>query len=148
MELPFHNVDNNDLYFISNGKPIWKNLPSFSIQSLINEMPGYKNDDYDFLHNTITSNYYCPSDFLTTNFSKNGFSIFHLNIASLSIHIVELRILLSILEHFSDIIGINETRTCTDNSIINLEINGYKFYHIKTPTKCEGVGVYIKSLMN
>ena len=83
-ELPFHNIAYRNLYFVLNGKSSLQNLPSFSIQSLLDKMPGYKDSDSDFLHNSITSNYYSPTDFLRSKVSKTGFSVFHLNIASLT----------------------------------------------------------------
>ena len=147
-ELPFSDIDNKNLYFILNGLHIWENLPSFSIQSILDEMPGFKNEHHDFLHNTITSNYFSPSDFHRSKFSKNGFSIFHLNIASLSKHIDELRTLLSILYHPFDVLYITETRICERNyfnPVTNLDIEGYTFHHTSTLTRCGGAGVYIKN---
>ena len=51
--LPFSKINNNDFYFTINGRPSTDNLPSFSIQTLLDEMPGHKdNHEGDFLSNT------------------------------------------------------------------------------------------------
>ena len=50
-----------------------------------------------------------------------------------------------ILEHPFDVIGITETRISVDVPIMNLEIDGYKFHHTKTTSKCGGTGVYVKN---
>ena len=84
---------------------ILKNVPSFSIQSLINQIPGENFDTNEFLSNSITSKYYTPA-----KLPKNKFSIIHLNIASLSAHIDELRSLLTLLKHPFDAICISKTR--------------------------------------
>ena len=69
----------------------------------------------------------------------------HLNIASLQCHMDELRSLLSLLDHPFDIICITETRLHDDEPLSNIQIDGYDFIHTPTPTRCGGVGIYIKS---
>ena len=61
-----------------------RNVPSFSIQSLINQIPGEHFDTNEFLSDSITSKYYTPAEFITAKLPKNKFSIIHLNIVSLS----------------------------------------------------------------
>jgi len=74
-----------------------KNVPKFSIQSLIDKLPGEHFDTNDFLSDSITSKYYTPVEFIHEKFPKNKFSMLHLNISSLSAHIDELKSLLAIL---------------------------------------------------
>jgi hypothetical protein len=87
-----------------------KNVPSFSIQSLIDQIPGQKFDTDEFISDTIESKYYTPAEFISTKFSKKSFTMFHMNIASLQAHIDELKSLLTFLDHPFDVIGITETR--------------------------------------
>ena len=69
----------------------------------------------------------------------------HINIASLSKHIDELRNLIHSLNHPFDIIGITETRLHDNDSLVNIEIDGYEFRHTPTATECGGAGIYVKS---
>lgn len=148
--LPFANVNDNDFNmarhgFSDNFKDTLSNLPSFTIQSLLDKMPGQSFSTDDFLSSSIDSKYYTPSDFIDSRFSVKPFSVIHLNIASLQCHIVELRTLLSLLKHPFDIICISETRLHDKEPPCNIEIEGYKFIHEPTSTPCGGVGIYIKS---
>ena len=119
--------------------------PSFSIKSLLDQIPGQKFDTDEFMTDTILSKYYTVSEFATSKFSDNKFSIYHLNISSLQKHIHELRILLSTTHHNFDIICISETRLYDEIPLSNVQIEGYDFIHTCTPTQCGGVGMYIKS---
>ena len=94
--LPFSSLDNNDLYLELQSTPILTSdfvqaTPSFSIQSLLDKMSGQNFDIDDFMSETITSNYLTPSQFLENKLSPNEFSMLHINIASLSKHMDELR---------------------------------------------------------
>ena len=50
----------------------------------------------------------------------------HVNIASISKHIEELRSLLSVLNHPFDIIGITGTRIHDETPPVNIDIEGYE----------------------
>ena len=69
----------------------------------------------------------------------------HINLASLSKHIDELRSLICNLNHPFDVIGITETRLYDDDPLVNIEIDGYEFRHTPTGTRCGGAGIYIRS---
>ena len=73
-------------------------------------MSGQNFETDEFMGKTITSTYFTPAEFLQTKLPHRKFSMVHINITSLSAHIVELRNLLSALDHSFDIIGISETR--------------------------------------
>ena len=65
--------------------------------------------------NSINCKYYDIDSFLDSKFkSKNHFSIFHLNIASLSKHKSDLQTLLTVLNFKFDIITITETKIQTN----------------------------------
>ena len=95
--LPFSNIDNNELYLEMQATPIpssdiVQGMPSFTIQSLLDEMPGQNYETDEFMSESKTSKYFTPSQFLESKLPKNMFSMIHINIASLSKHIEELRI--------------------------------------------------------
>ena len=102
-------------------------MPSFTIKSLLDQMPGQNFETDEFMSETITSKYFTPSEFLEQKLPPNKFSMLHINIASLGKHIDELRSLLEVLSHPFDIIGITETRFHDDNPLTNIEIDGYMF---------------------
>ncbi len=108
-------------------------------------MHGQNFETDEFMSESISSKYFSPSEFLMSKISPKHFSMIHLNIASLSKHIDELRNLLHALEHPFDIIGITETRLHDEDTLVNIEIDGYKFIHTPTEIQCGGAGIYVKS---
>jgi len=100
--LPFASINKNSLLLAMqgiDGDDSFDNIPSFSIKSLLDKLPGQKFSTDEFMSDSITSKYYTAGDFVSTNFSKNKFSIFHINIASLQKRIDELRSFLHNLRH-------------------------------------------------
>ena len=82
-----------------------------------------------------------------TNSSK--FSLFHLNIASLSKHKEELETILNMIDLKFDILGITESKLKNNvESLTNININGYKYY--STPSQAEkgGALIYINEQLN
>ena len=75
MKLTNHGLSDDNIEFAV------KDCPSFSIKSLLDQMPGQKIETDQFMTNTIHSKYYTISDFLSAKFSNKIFSIFHLNIS-------------------------------------------------------------------
>jgi len=149
-EFPFHSLNENVFdatrQGISNNfNYVLDGLPSFTIKSLLDKMPAQKFTTDEFLTNSISSKYYSPTEFIDAKFSKKAFSMIHLNIASLQLHIDELRNLLVLLQHPFDVICITETRLHDDKPLANVDIEGYDFRHTPTPTPCGGAGMYIKS---
>ena len=131
--LPFSEISNDELFLeMENKSSLLNSTPSFTIQSLLDQMPGQNFETDDFLSETVSSKYYTPSEFLRSKFAIKFFSMVHINIASLSKHIDELRNLLHTLDHSFDIIGITETRLHADEPLVNVKIDGYEFKH--TPT--------------
>ena len=148
--LPFSTLDNNTLLLTQQGLSDTSidglnNVPSFSIKSLLDKMPGQHFSTDEFISDSIISKYVTAGEYLNQRKSKNNFSIFHLNIASIQKHIDELRTLLFGLKHKFKIICISETRLQDEQPLINLEIEGYTFEHIPTKTQCGGVGIYISN---
>ena len=149
--LPFSNLDNPRLGLLLQAKedPNLDNLnlfPSFTIRSLLDKIPGnitIQTDD--FLSDSIESKYYTPDEFISSKINKQCFSVFHLNIASLSGHIDDLKALLAILDHPFNIIGISETKL-RDNQepISNIKLDNYLFEHTPTYSHFGGTGLFIR----
>ena len=149
--LPFSNLNNSDLGLTLHGKeiPSRENLsmfPSFTIQSLLDRIPGnitIQTDD--FLSDSIESKYYTPDEFLSSKINKNCFSIFHLNIASLSCHMDDLKTLLSLLDHPFNIIGITETKIRDDHETIsNINLDNYYFENVPTSSHFGGAAIFVR----
>ena len=120
------------------------NLPSFSMQSLLDQMPGQNFSTDDFLSESIESKYYTPAEFISDKFSKKYFTMIHLNIASLQCHINELRDLLSLLNHPFEVVCITETRLHDTKPLSNIDIEGCAFVHTHTTTQCGVAGFILK----
>ena len=72
--LPFSHVSEEQMLLWFHGLSIadtdsLKNIPSFTIQSLLDELPGQNFTTDDFLSNSIESKYYTPATFLNQKFS-------------------------------------------------------------------------------
>ena len=150
-ELPFSDLDNCRFGLTLHGKeiPDQENLdilPSFTIRSLLDKISGnitIQTDD--FLSDSIDSKYYTPDEFISSKISKSCFSIFHLNIASLSGHIDDLIALLALLDHPFSIIGITETKIRDNNEpISSIKIDNYEFEHTPTSSHFGGAGFFIR----
>ena len=90
----------------------------------------------------VNCKYYDVNDFTSLDFiGSNNFSLFHLNIASLSKHFDELSVLLGQLGHGFSIIGITETGFQNNIPAINCDLPGYNYVH--TPTKSEKGGALL-----
>ena len=102
----------------------------------------------DYNH-PLTCNYYGVDEFLNSKFnSSKNFSIMHLNIHSIQLHIDELRSLLTMLDHTFDIIAISESKLKHD-PIINIDISGYKPPTItKTEAEKGGTMIYVANEIN
>ena len=151
--LPFSNIDQNNLILTLHGNnneesAFLNHGPSFTLKSLIDKLPGERFDKDDFLDDNIQSKYYTVGEFINEKFSPNKFSIIHLNIASLQLHIDELRSLLYGLKLKFDIICISESRLFDDKPLVNIDIDGYHFVHTPTATRAGGVGMYINSQLD
>ena len=71
--------------------------------------------------------------------------MFHINIASLSLHWNDLKTVLSILDHQFDIIAITETKIIENiQPITNFSLEGYNFEYTPTKNDKGGVGIFFK----
>ena len=89
----------------------------------------------------VNCKYYDVNDFSNLDLGSNNFSLFHLNIASLSKHFDELRALLGQPGLGFSIIGITETGFQNNIPLINCDLPGYNYAH--TPTKGDKGGALL-----
>ena len=100
----------------------------------------------DQLSTTINSQYYDIKKFNKLKIDKkSSLGLFHANIASLNLHIDDLRDLLSRLDFCFDVIGISEHRIKKGQKPSNnIDLQGYnEFIFEPTGTACGGTGFYI-----
>ena len=96
--------------------------------------------------------YFSIDEFRHQKFNpKKSFSIFHLNIHSIDLHIEELRVALQLLDFQFDFICISESKIEKDQPVskIDISIDGYQS-PIGTPTESTkgGVLLYVKTGLN
>ena len=150
--LPFFELDDPQLKLTLQARSVddstgLKLLPNFTIQSLLDKIPGsFTIETDEFVSDSTVSKYYKIDEFMSAKIPKNAFSTLHLNISSLQGHIDDLKTLLSLLDHKFSVIGISETRIRDGSDpLLNIDIDGYVFKGVGTKTSCGGVGLYIRS---
>ena len=100
----------------------------------------------DHLSTSVNSQYYGIKKFRNTKFDKkSSFGLFHANIASLNLHIDDLRDLLGQLDFTFDVIGISEHRIKKNQKPSNnIDLQGYSAFEFESSeTSCGGTGFYI-----
>ena len=81
--------------------------------------------------------------------SQEDFSLFHMNIRSLSLHHDERTSFLSNLKGDFKVIGLSEVKASVDAITANsIGLPAYKFYYIPSNSAAGGVGIYVKSDLN
>ena len=100
--------------------------------------------DPDLMLNTPCSEYYSVRSFnkMLVNSDAKSFSILHCNIRSLSKKLNLLEELLCFLDYKLDILGITETKL-GETSISNVNIKGYNFFHMDSPTNAGAAALYM-----
>ena len=109
----------------------------------LNELNNNQINDGNVTLPPINCKYEDITSFNHTN-NKNEFSLFHLNIASLSKHKEELETILTMLNFKFDIIGISETKIIKNIAPnFDTSMNGYTPYETPTEGDKGGVSLYI-----
>lgn len=104
--------------------------------------------DSDNMLTSIKSDYCSIEEIngLFEQYSRNeNFSLVHMNVRSLAKNFSLLNDILLSISTQIDIIGISETRL-NENSVDNLEIENYNFFHSDSETNAGGVAIYVNSL--
>ena len=110
------------------------------------------NDEDCNLPQMIDSNYCNINEFNSNKIDKpSSFGLLHINIASLNKHIDDLKLILSLLTHDFDVIGISEHKIHKSSvkPTANLKIPGYhEFVFQPTETSHGGTGFYLKDYID
>ena len=76
--------------------------------------------------------------------TKDCFSLFHVNLRSLSAHIDEMQALLTALKLRFDVIGVSETKEQAGGFLKNVTLNGYVLHSQHSSSSAGGVALYVK----
>ena len=102
------------------------------------------NQHFDQPENSISCDYYVVDDFNKIVVNQSDFTVIHLNISSLALHIDKLKLFLSLIKTKFDIICISESRITNSNSLAtNINIPEYNFKHTPTESRAGGSLMYI-----
>ena len=120
-----------------------KLLP-LEISSRLNNLPNLNNFDLDEnLVHSIDSEYRKVSE-LSSMKTNQTFSLFYVNIRSLTKHFVELQTLINSTEIPFDILGITEKKQFVGTKFpVNVNIDGYQIYSQPTKSTHGGVVMYV-----
>ena len=123
--------------------------PPKHLQSIFNEFNNTSNN-YNDEEFSINCKYYDVESFNTSKFkSKDYFSIFHLNIASLSKHKTDLETLLALLNFEFNIIAITETKILKNcQPTFDLTLQNYTLFQTPTESNSGGAILYISNNIN
>ena len=121
-------------------------LESYEIKSKLANMPNLHDFDMDDnLIHKVNSKYYDIIDLPQIKKNSHAFSIFHLNIRSLSAHLEELQLLLNALKINFDVIGISETKEQSGGFLKNVDLHGNTIHSQHSNSEAGGVALYVKS---
>ena len=106
----------------------------------------FDDNDPDLMLNTPVSKYFSTSELNDALDKANPSSLtsVHCNIRSLPKNLTLIHDLLDSLHKFPDIIAITETKLNSE-TITNIDINNYNFFHVDSPTQAGGAGLYINN---
>ena len=131
---------------------ITDNLPSFEIDSRLQNIPNLK--DFDMEENVvhdIHSDYYQLheiNNIISTKHISKKFALYHVNTDSLGKHFDDLRTILANSNITWDIIGISEISEQLGGFNCNIDLDGYHFTKQNSKTKKGGVGLYINNKLD
>ena len=124
-------------------------LDSYEIKSKLINMPNLHDFDMDDnLIHKVNLKYYDIIDFPQIKKDSHAFSMFHLNIRSLSAHLEELQLLLNALKINFDVIGISETKEQSGGFLKYVDLHGYTIHSQHSNSAAGGVALYVKSILD
>ena len=148
--LPFYNLNDREFNIVND---IWSvqfsQLMDTDLFNLISNPDKSDEIDPDFkcLQFQCQNNYYSISQ-INNSIAKAGpkaISMFHCNVRSLPKNLVLLEDFLYSLDKRPEILAITETRL-NENSLCNVDLLNYEFYHTDSPTLAGGAAIYCTSL--
>ena len=119
-------------------------LPQLETYSRLENLPHLNDFDLDEnLVHSINSKYHKISE-LSRMSTNNTFSLFHVNIRSLSKHFDELQSLITSTKISFDVIGISESKQLINQNFnINVNLEGYHLHSQPTKSSHGGVVMYV-----
>ena len=140
------NLELLDLYIIDISSH-FKTLPSYEIRSRLSKLPNLQDFDiYENFIQSINSHYFSLSELSKLSKARNDFSLFHMNLRSLSLYYNELCSLLIELKLSFDIIGITETEERLGKGFLtNISLSGYDVYSQPSKSSAGGSAIYVRS---
>ena len=123
--------------------------PPKNLKSLFNDFNNASSNNDDET-SSLNCKFYDIESFLSAKFkTKNHFSIFHLNIASLAKHKSDLETLFTILNFKFDIISITETKIeASKQPTFDITIPNYNLYQTTTESTSGGTLIYVSNKLN
>ena len=130
-------------------KSPYNELFSHLNQCLENIQENKEDDEVNNLNIPLNCSYMNITEF-NDKCSESGknFSLFHLNVASLSLNFENLNSALCSINQDFDVIGVSETRINVKDSTgssSNINISNYSFENTSTESSAEGTGLYISN---
>lgn len=121
-------------------------LPPIELKNFLSKLNSLHIDEImDESLGGVNCKYYNHDEFTASIFDTSNFSAFHLNIASLTLHYDELRVLLGQLELDFSIIGITETKFQAETFSPDLVFPGYSARHKPSESEKGGALLYISN---
>ena len=141
--LPFFNLHNKEFSSLFG---LWTKELDFEadLYNIINNLDKNDESDPDLMLNNLTSYYYSTSDInrVLKKAGPKALTLYHCNIRSLPKNISLLSDLIYALSSKPDVLALTETRL-NENTTVNIDVPGYKFYHSDSPTAAGGAGIYV-----
>ena len=144
--LPFYNLDDREFSFtLSNWSRQLHGLMELDFYNLLPNPDKNDEADPDLMFINPQSEYYdIPKlDNVLCKAEGQGISLFHCNIRSLPKNLTLLNDMLYSIDSRPDIIAVTETRL-NSNSISNIDLPNYNFFHVDSPTLAGGTAIYTK----
>ena len=142
--LPFSHLDDREFQSVSGCWSIDPSKLKTSLFDLITNPDKFDECDPDHILPLPSSDYYSVSEISSTcgKSGSNALTLFHFNIRSLPKNLSLLHDILYCLDRRPNIIAISETRL-NENSVSNIELPHYYFFHHDSPTAAGGAGLYV-----
>ena len=128
--------------------PTSKNELFNKFNDILTSQTSNSNFQDNFSANPTNCNYFNIDEFCSSKFeTQSSFSVFHLDISSLTAHFDDLVTMLDLLNFNFSIIGLTETRL---KSVISvpISIGGFNYEYTPTESSCGGALLYISNKIN
>lgn len=121
-----------------------ENNPDLDLYQVIDNPDKFDDNDSDNMLNSPTSNYYSVNkiNHIFDSEGSKALSLFHCNIRSLAKNLNLLNEMRYSISKKLDVIAITETRLNL-NSVTNVDMPGYNFFHVDSVTNAGGAGLYV-----